>query len=52
MRAQAEVQMLNQLSDQLKILKGGGEGAIRNYVRNVKLKLYGEASRVMIEVKS
>jgi regulator of protease activity HflC (stomatin/prohibitin superfamily) len=52
MRAQAEVEMLNQLSDQLKILKEGGKGAVENYVRNVKLKLYGEASRVMIEVKS
>lgn len=52
MRAQAEVQMLNQLSDQLKILKEGGKGAIENYVRNVKLKLYGEANRVLIEVKS
>ncbi len=52
MRAQAEVQMLAQLSDQLKILKAGGKGAIENYVRNVKLKLYGEASRVLVEVKS
>ena len=52
MRAQAEVQMLTQLSDQLKILKEGGTGAIANYVRNVKLKLYGEASRVLVEVKS
>jgi regulator of protease activity HflC (stomatin/prohibitin superfamily) len=52
MRAQAEVQMLTQLSDQLKILKEGGKGAVENYVRNVKLKLYGEASRVLIEVKT
>ena len=52
MRAQAEVQMLTQLSDQLKILKGGSGGAIENYVRNVKLKLYAQASRVMVEVKS
>jgi regulator of protease activity HflC (stomatin/prohibitin superfamily) len=52
MRAQAEVQMLNQLSDQLKLLKQGGSGSIENYVRNVKLKLFGEASRVIVEVKS
>ena len=52
MRAQAEVQMLTQLSDQLKILKEDGEGAMDIYVRNVKLKLYGEASRVLVEVKS
>jgi regulator of protease activity HflC (stomatin/prohibitin superfamily) len=52
MRAQAEVQMLTQLSYQLKVLKGGGEGAIENYVRNVKLKLYGHAKRAVIEVQS
>ncbi len=52
MRAQAEVQMLNQLSDELKILKQGGKGAIENYVRNVRLKLYSEASRALIEVNS
>jgi regulator of protease activity HflC (stomatin/prohibitin superfamily) len=52
MRAQAEVEMLNQLSDQLKLLKEGGDGAVDNYVRNVKLKLFGEARRVLIEVKS
>ena len=52
MRAQAEVQMLNQLSEQLKVLKIGGKGAVDNYVRNVKLKLYGQASRVLMEVKS
>ena len=52
MRAQAEVQMLNQLSEQLKVLKTGGKGAVDNYVRNVKLKLYGQASRVLMEVKS
>jgi regulator of protease activity HflC (stomatin/prohibitin superfamily) len=56
MRAQAEVQMLTQLSDQLKILKGGegadNKGAVDNYVRNVKLKLYGHATRALIEVKS
>ena len=52
MRAQAEVQMLNQLSDQLKVLKEGGKGAVDTYVRNVKLKLYAQANRVLMEVKS
>ncbi len=52
MLAQAEVQMLTQLSAELKILKEGGKGAVENYVRNVKLKLYGEASRAVVEVKS
>jgi len=52
MQAQAEVQMLTQLSDQLKLLKGGGKGAVENYVRNVKLKLYSQADRVLVEVKS
>jgi regulator of protease activity HflC (stomatin/prohibitin superfamily) len=52
MQAQAEVQMLTQLSEQLKILKGGGESAISNYIRNVKLKLYSQANRILMEVKS
>lgn len=52
MRAQAEVQMLMQLADQLKIMRSGGGGTIANYVRNVKLKLYAHAHRTLIEVKS
>jgi regulator of protease activity HflC (stomatin/prohibitin superfamily) len=52
MRAQAEVQMLMQLAEQLKIMRTGGGGTIANYVRNVKLKLYAHAHRTLIEVKS
>ena len=52
MRAQAEVQMLMQLAEQLKIMRSGGGGTIANYVRNVKLKLYAHAHRTLIEVKS
>lgn len=52
LRAQAEVQMLKQLADQLKILKQGGKGALYNYVRNVRLKLYSNANRILMEIKS
>lgn len=52
MQAQAEVQMLKQLSEQLRLLKSGGKGALDNYVRNVKLRLYSQADRVLVEVKS
>jgi regulator of protease activity HflC (stomatin/prohibitin superfamily) len=52
MLAQAEVQMLTQLAAELKIMQEGGKGAVENYVRNVKLKLYGEATRAVVEVQS
>lgn len=52
MQAQAEVQMLTQLSDQLKILKTGGPSALDNYIRNVKLKLFSQADRILVETKS
>ena len=51
MRAQAETQMLKQMADQLTLLKKNGSGTIANYVRNVKLSLFGQVKRVILEAK-
>lgn len=51
MRAQAETQMLKQMADQLTLLKKNGTGTIANYVRNVKLSLFGQVRRVILEAK-
>jgi regulator of protease activity HflC (stomatin/prohibitin superfamily) len=52
LRAQAEVQLINQLGAQLLALKQGGDGALRGYLRNIRLKLYSQASRIIWEVKN
>ncbi|MDR3670181.1 MAG: SPFH domain-containing protein [Holophaga sp.] len=52
LKAQAEVEPLRLLASQIAALKAsGGTGALDAYVRNVRLGLYGEASRVVLEVK-
>jgi regulator of protease activity HflC (stomatin/prohibitin superfamily) len=51
LKAQAEVQPLISLADQLSALKGTGEGALRAYVRNVRLGLFGNAQQVVLEQK-
>ena len=38
------------LSEQLKALKQSGPGALSAYVRNVRLKLFNKARRVILEV--
>jgi regulator of protease activity HflC (stomatin/prohibitin superfamily) len=50
LKAQAEVQLLRQLAEQLAILKKNGPDALRLYLRNVKLKLFNKAKRVVAEV--
>lgn len=52
LKAQAEVQLLKQLADQLSILKKNGPDSLSLYLRNIKLKLFNEAKRVIVEVKS
>lgn len=49
LRAQAEVQMLKQLADQLKLLKATGKETIGRYLRNVKLSLYAHVKRIILE---
>ncbi|HYV49669.1 MAG TPA: SPFH domain-containing protein [Myxococcaceae bacterium] len=52
LKAQAEVQPLATLASQLKTLKEkGGSGALRAYVRNVRLALFGKAETVIAEAK-
>lgn len=47
LKAQAEVQPLLTLAEQLRTLKS--EGALETYMRNVKLSLYDRASRIIRE---
>ena len=51
LKAQAEVQLLKQLADQLSVLKKNGPDALALYLRNIKLKLFNKAKRVIVEVK-
>jgi len=49
LKAQAEVQPIVALAEQLTNLKSRGPGALDAYVRNVRLKLYSEAKSVILE---
>lgn len=52
LRAQAEVEPLIRMSDQLMQLKRtGGTAALAIYLRNVRLALFGKARRVFMEVQ-
>ena len=50
LRAQAEVQPLVAVAEQLAALAQTGEGALVTYVRNVRLGLFAAARRVIMEV--
>ena len=49
LKAQAEVQPIVALAEQLSDLKKSGAGALDSYVRNVRLKLYSEAKTAILE---
>ena len=49
LKAQAEVQPVVALADQLGDLKKSGKGALDSYVRNLRLKLFSEAKSVILE---
>jgi len=51
LKAQAEVQPLVSLAGQLTELKRIGDGALRAYVRNVRLGLFSQAQQVVQETK-
>ena len=51
LKAQAEVQPLTALASQLDDLKRTGQGALRAYVRNVRLGLFSQAQQVVVESK-
>ena len=49
LKAQAEVQPLIAMAEQLSDLKKNGSGALDSYIRNVRLQLYKEAKSVIME---
>ena len=51
LKAQAEVERLRALAAQLAELKRNGPRALELYLRNVRLRLYNQAQRVILEVK-
>jgi regulator of protease activity HflC (stomatin/prohibitin superfamily) len=51
LNAHAEVEPLTALASQLAHLKKGNPDALKTYLRNVRLNLYGRASRVILETK-
>jgi regulator of protease activity HflC (stomatin/prohibitin superfamily) len=51
MRAEAEVQPLLRLAEQLEALKKSGAGVLSAYLRSVRLGLFSRARRVIAEVK-
>ncbi len=51
LKAQAEVEPLRKLSDQLTSLKQSGPNALAAYVRNVRLTLFSESKQAFVEVK-
>jgi hypothetical protein len=50
LKAHAEVEPLVAMAEQLRILKRSGAGALAAYVRNVRLRLFSESRRVILEV--
>lgn len=51
LKAQAEVQTLNQLAGQLKQIKSSGDKTLPAYIRNVRLALLSKAKRIIVETK-
>lgn len=50
-KAQAEVQMISQLSGQLSEIKKGNKNTLAAYLRNVRLALLSKAKRIILEAK-
>jgi regulator of protease activity HflC (stomatin/prohibitin superfamily) len=50
LRAQAEVEPLNSLAEQLRMIKKNGPDTLQAYLRNVRLSLYTKAKNVILEV--
>lgn len=51
LKAQAEVQPIKLLAEELAQLRGAGDGVLDAYLRNVRLKLYEKAGAVYLEVR-
>jgi regulator of protease activity HflC (stomatin/prohibitin superfamily) len=52
LKAQAEVEPLTAMAEQLTALRQSGSGALKSYLRNVRLGLYTKAKGVILGVKS
>ena len=52
MNAEAEVEPLRWLAEQLRLLKTSGADAIPGYLRNVRLDLYKRAKRIILDTRS
>lgn len=50
LRAQAEAEPLIQMSSQLDLLKKSGAGALKSYMRNIRLGLFRNSKKVIVEV--
>jgi len=50
-RAEAEVQPLRWMAEQITGLKQSGEQALPAYIRNIRLDLFSKASRVILRAK-
>jgi regulator of protease activity HflC (stomatin/prohibitin superfamily) len=50
LRAQAEVEPLNSLAEQLRMIKKNGPDTLQAYLRNVRLSLFTKAKNVILEV--
>ena len=50
LKAHAEVEPLRALAEQLKSLQASGPGALAAYLQNVRLKLFNQATRAVVEV--
>jgi regulator of protease activity HflC (stomatin/prohibitin superfamily) len=50
MKAEAEVEPLKWLAEQLQLLKKSGPDAIPGYLRNVRLDLYKRARRIILDL--
>ena len=50
MKAEAEVEPLRWLAEQLQLLKQNGPDAIPGYLRNVRLDLYKRARRIILDM--
>ena len=51
LKAQAEVQLLDQLAAQLSAIKAGDKKTLTVYLRNVRLALLSKAKKIILEVK-
>jgi hypothetical protein len=51
LKALAEVEPLNSLAAQLEALQASGSAVLQNYLRSVRLQIYGQASHAIMEEK-